>query len=527
MPPRKNQNRHHKHHKQQQQQQPQSKTNSVAQPETETNKPVPAYRVAHSDVFGRYLVANRRLEAGELLISEEPLAIGPCVSCEPVCLGCYQPVQLDSQQYRCPDCNWPLCGPTCRGIRQRTGHSAEECALYAERRALLADVLTANATLEQRRDLYELVLIVRIVLLKQHSAEQYANIRRMESHTAERRENATLWQHYEQKVVQRLRNDWQLANVCDELELHEICGILDVNCFEIGQRGAKARTLYPSAFLLAHDCTPNTAHTDDPATFAILLRTSRRVLEQEPLTLSYAYTLQGTLKRRTFIQGGKLFWCQCQRCADPRELGSDCSALVCRSCRLGSIRATAPLEQTADWACDRCDCRLSAADLERLIDRINDDLEEIDVHDIPALENFLTRYREVLRPNHYLLLSAKYSLCQIYGRIEGYLLPEMSPQDIERKERYCRDFLEIVDLLDPGLTRLRGLIMYELHAPIMVLAQLGMQSGQLTRQEFLKRIKEVAKLLKDSARILQLEPPGSSEHEMGLAAADALTKMGS
>lgn len=157
--------------------------------------------------------------------------------------------------------------------------------------------------------------------------------------------------------------------------------------------------------------------------------------------------------------------------------------------------------------------------------------------------NLIYRYREVLRPNHYLLLSAKYSLCQIYGRIEGYLLPQMSPEDVARKERYCREFLSIVDLLEPGLTRLRGefgppspwpevtcapfagLIMYELHAPIMILAQLGMQSGQLSRQEFQRRIKEVVKLLQESARILKLEPPGSSEHEMGQAAADALRQM--
>jgi len=208
------------------------------------------------------------------------------------------------------------------------------------------------------RDLYELVLIVRIVLLRESDPEKYELIRRMESHTELRRENGALWQHYEQKVVRRLKEEWQLTTIGTETEteaeaeaeeLHEICGILDVNCFEIGQRGAKARTLYPSAFLLAHDCSPNTSHTDDPESFAIILRTSRVVREQEPLTLSYAYTLQGTLKRRTFIQGGKLFWCQCQRCADPRELGSDCSALVCQSCQQGTIRATAPLEQTADW----------------------------------------------------------------------------------------------------------------------------------------------------------------------------------
>ncbi|XP_017045855.2 SET domain-containing protein SmydA-8 [Drosophila ficusphila] len=491
-------------------------------PPEEQNAP---FRIAHSEVFGRYLEASRPLEAGEMLIREEPLAIGPCVSGDPVCLGCYRPVSLDKVQYRCPRCAWPLCDASCAGIKHRHGHTEAECQLYADRRAVAGELLTERAGPAEVRDLYELVMIVRILLLRQHDPEQFALIARMESHTEERRQNEALWQHYEKKVVQRLRVTWQLEDLAEE-QVHEVCGILDVNCFEIGQNGAKARTLYPSAFLLAHDCTPNTAHTDDPVTFEILLRTSRRVREREALTLSYAYTLQGTLKRRAFMHEGKLFWCRCHRCSDPFELGTDCSAFVCAKCRTGSVRAKDPLEQTGDWACDRCSHRIGAKDLERQLDRINDDLEAIDVHDIPGLENFLLRYRDVLRPNHYLLLSAKYSLCQIYGRIEGYLLPQMSPEDIARKESYCREFLEIVDVLDPGLTRLRGLIMYELHAPVMVLAQSAIQSGQISRQEFQRRLKEVVKLLQVSRDILCLEPQGSTEHEMGLAAADALSKMG-
>lgn len=66
------------------------------------------------------------------------------------------------------------------------------------------------------------------------------------------------------------------------------------------------------------------------------------------------------------------------------------------------------------------------------------------------------RYSEVLGPNHYLLLSAKYSLCQIYGKIENYLLPQLSLEDLQRKQRYCREFLEVINVLEPGLTRLRG-----------------------------------------------------------------------
>lgn len=128
--------------------------------------------------------------------------------------------------------------------------------------------------------------------MKQHSPDLYKRIMLMESHLEMRRKNPELWSHYESNVVTYLRENWHMSEQFSPEEIHTICGILDVNCFEIGQNFAKARTLYPSAFLLAHDCCPNTSHTDDPKTYEIILRTSRAVKKGEALTLSYAYTLQ-------------------------------------------------------------------------------------------------------------------------------------------------------------------------------------------------------------------------------------------
>ena len=196
------------------------------------------------------------------------------------------------------------------------------------------------------------------------------------------------------------------------------------------------------------------------------------------------------------MHAGKLFWCQCKRCADPTELKTDCSAIVCPECTKGSVSSSKPLDQNADWRwvgmkwicaevpcpfspfcrCDKCSYKLSAESVANLLDKISDELESIDPHNIPGLEGFLRkytrpnripwintnkvphscRYQRSLRPNHYLFLSAKYSLCQIYGRTEGYLIHELSLEDIKRKEQYCRDFLALIDVLEPGLTRLRG-----------------------------------------------------------------------
>lgn len=67
--------------------------------------------------------------------------------------------------------------------------------------------------------------------------------------------------------------------------------IFQVNAFEVGPLGASLRALYPRAYLLAHDCTPNTTHTDDGRR-RLSVRAARPIVRGQAITLSYAYTLQ-------------------------------------------------------------------------------------------------------------------------------------------------------------------------------------------------------------------------------------------
>lgn len=98
-------------------------------------------------------------------------------------------------------------------------------------------------------------------------------------------------------IVNRIRNQWLLSDEFSDEEIHDICGILEVNCFEVG--GSKngfspARALYDVAYLLCHDCVPCTNHTDDPVSHTLTIRSTRVVKKGETISLSYAYTLQVT-----------------------------------------------------------------------------------------------------------------------------------------------------------------------------------------------------------------------------------------
>uniref|UniRef100_A0A1L8DX66 Putative histone tail methylase n=1 Tax=Nyssomyia neivai TaxID=330878 RepID=A0A1L8DX66_9DIPT len=482
-----------------------------------TNLP---YSIGFSPIMGRYLVAGRDLKPGDIIIQDNTLTIGPSVDGGMVCLGCYIPLSI--QTPKCLGCGWPMCSTKCPGYREKFGHGGTECSILREKR--LADTLEKFQGMSEMKQIYECILPLRCLLLRDSDPKRWAILMDMESHNAVRRKLPILWNRNQDVIVNRIRNSWGLKQFSED-EIHTVCGIIEVNCFEVGHNESRARALYPSAFLLAHDCRPNTTHTDHPVTHELHIRATTPIPKGETITLTYAYTLQGTLKRREHLQEGKFFWCCCQRCTDPTEFGTYSSALSCPKCTKGAIIATEPLNQAADWKCRDCGYSVSAKAMNILVDRIFEELEATDVNSIENLEEFLEKYRNVLHPNHYLSISAKYSLCQLYGKFEGYLIRDLSAKDLKRKETYCRDVLRVVDHLEPGMSRLRGVIMYELHAPIMIQATRQYESKDINGEELRKRLMEVYHLLKDSEAILAIEPEGSQEQTMAWAAKFALQRL--
>lgn len=160
-----------------------------------------------------------------------------------------------------------------------------------------------------------------------------------------------------------------------------------------------------------------------------------------------------------------------------------------------------------------------------LVTRLYDELDAIGGNDINQIEMFMRKYLKSLHKNHYIFLSAKHSLCQLYGKTDGFLINEMSLDLLRRKEDYCRDLLEVIDVLEPGASRLRGVILYELHAPVMLQATNELQAGKVSNSDFKRRLKEVVQILKKSHEILKHEAIGTSEHQMAVASAAAIKQM--
>lgn len=476
-----------------------------------------AYDVKRSDIFGRYLVAARDLSTSEVIIQQAPLVIGPIANDEnvPVCLSCYQALEIDGS-FQCPHCNFPLCSDKCNG----RDHTKAECQFFKTHN-LHKYFHWQEHKAELEHD-YEAITVLRCLMLKSLSAQSWKTLNEMEAHNEIRKNIPALWNRNQEVLVNRIRNEWKLLEFSEE-EIHTMCGILETNCFEVGGRnGTSARALYPEAYLMCHDCVPNTNHTDDPITHELIVRTTKPLKKDDIISLSYAYTLQGTLKRRQHLHEAKFFYCSCARCKSPDELSTHASTLICPKCSYGFILSVNPLDENAEWRCHKCSFSLAASVVMSLVTKLYEELDAIGGSDINQIEMFMRKYSKTLHRNHYIFLSAKHSLCQCYGKINGFLINELSAEQLKKKEDYCRDLLEVIDILEPGSSRLRGVILYELHAPMMIQATRELQMGRIKNTEFRRRLKEVVQILRKSYEILKNEPVGSSEHQMAVAGAAAL-----
>lgn len=486
------------------------------------------FLVRTSKVMGRYMVAAKDLSPGDVILSEKPLVVGPCTDCRVQCIACYHPIAEHEPYVRCKSCQWPLCSDQCKSLWTHYGHTKRECKLLQECKS--GDFLDYTDFDKLRVNFYCIVPL-RCFLLQETDPLGYKKLMAMENHDNIRRNIPEVW-NLNQTIVDRVVKDWKLEYT--EEQVHSMCGVLEVNAFEIGQQGINIRGLYPSAFLMSHNCVPNTSHCDEEQDYKLSVRASTTIRTNQAITLSYAYTLQSTLKRREHLLENKFFACTCQRCADKTELGTYVGALRCPKCKDGLVLSEDPLNPEAVWSCsnkaakNKAACpgyTLAAKAMELLTNRISSELDEIDSNNISAMESLLEKYRNVLHPNHYLNLEVKLNLSQLYGKINGYLIHEMSDEELRRKMEICKEILKIFDVIEPGYTRIRGVTLYELHAPVLILTTRQFERHLLSRHQLRARIREVVRCLEEACIILANEPPHSSEGMMSTAADDALIRM--
>lgn len=226
---------------------------------------------------------------------------------------------------------------------------------------------------------------------------------------------------------------------------------------------------------MEHNCIPNTIHTfeDELANYRITVRAALPIKKGERITTMYTHALWGTQARREHLRETKYFDCTCDRCKDPTEMGTYLSALRClgtEATPCGGIQLPVnPLDDSTEWACDKCNVKISNVQASYLINQIGDDVDNVQLNSptVRELDNLLSKLLTFLHPNHYHCFSVKHSLAQLFGYQQGYLPNQISDEQLKRKTKMCREMIGILERIDPGKSRYVVIILLKLTLPYM------------------------------------------------------------
>ena len=158
--------------------------------------------------------------------------------------------------------------------------------------------------------------------------------------------------------------------------------------------------------------------------------------------------------------------------------------------------AREPGDPDQDWECEVCGATHPGSLVAGLRREVEDMLEMTGQADHGGLEWLVTMYQGCPPPRHALMLTIKRYLIYIYGRSRH----ASQPEHLERKIEYCGQILEACDMVMPGMTRERGLTLYEL-----VIASIA--SGG-------KQPEELGDKLRDAAACLQWVQCGTFEYRV-------------
>ena len=61
-----------------------------------------------------------------------------------------------------------------------------------------------------------------------------------------------------------------------------------------------------------------------------------------------------------------------------------------------------------------------------------------------------------LHPNNSLVCLIKLNLCGLYGRLPGWEMPNLTPQNLKRKKDLCEELIAVLNVLDPGISGKKG-----------------------------------------------------------------------
>ena len=171
-----------------------------------------------------------------------------------------------------------------------------------------------------------------------------------------------------------------------------------------------------------------------------------------------------------------------------------------------------PTDYASDFRCDKCEKVFPRATLVEVEEELLGRVEGADKSSDAELEGLLRECLGRVSPTSHVVLALKRHLVYVYGRTPGRMLHQLPPELVSRKRELCEDLMAVLDVITPGLTKERGLTLFELASVILFRADKEEGPGGL------KALRRCEEILGEAVQCLRHERPETFEHFVMLAA---------
>lgn len=196
--------------------------------------------------------------------------------------------------------------------------------------------------------MYQCIMVLRCLLLKERDSVRYEKLMKLESHCEERC-GSLQWLNDRESVAKFIPKFFNCSKQWTEEEILKMSGIVQVNGHEIPLTDPPHVAIYDLASLIEHSCAPNLTKSFS-AEGHIVVWSPKQINKGEHLSICYSDMLWGTEARQNHLLQAEMIRCECMRCNDVTELGTNYSALRCtRAECTGLILPKSLAEWSKDW----------------------------------------------------------------------------------------------------------------------------------------------------------------------------------
>lgn len=176
----------------------------------------------------------------------------------------------------------------------------------------------------------------------------------------------------------------------------------------------------------------------------------------------------------------------------------------CTLCTLGHMIR---MDCKTIWKCLNCNATAPNDQIQLILRECRRQVQQTRPS-IEHIEAFIAKYTQLLHSNHYLLIEMKQKLAAIIRHMSATAYNSVTTNNsnqciaigqktdrsssvnclLKRKIELCKEFIPILDILQPGISRLKAIVLYEQFGPLVQLAKLYHQQKVICDAECLVNI---------------------------------------